>query len=351
MIWVKPPWSLQFPLGLSQFQIKNCSQSLPKVNLDIPYYLDDDSFSKFDKSAETIDLSILTCDTKTQFVFDPKIQAFTSKEQMNQETNFPVETAEWILDLCLDYFSTNNPFLEELRCRYALCSPKLISWQMFLEILLEIFENFQYRILPVNNSNRKLISKKDQLDIFASLLRNPLDGQTFVDFANLFSHLQNFGSRLESFLRQTEFLDIETKEFILSTAHLFLLPHHPVPSPEIQMAAIESLRSLILDFMASIHRKAKPPLFITISLSTDDGYTNKSESLFLLNQCLCMIDDLFSGPKTCDPSNLQRKRPLDQSNAYRSIEVHDIRDDPITQAYSIKFTRCRKKAYQDNSKI
>lgn len=116
VFWIKNNFCKQFERGQYNYQVGVECESvsidsfldLPedavvKSSLAHPYYIDDNSYIQEDllHLKKSVELFVLEAD-----------------EAIDTETPLEVEDAEksdWILDVCLDYFFCNNPFVDDLR--------------------------------------------------------------------------------------------------------------------------------------------------------------------------------------------------------------------------------------------
>ena len=112
IIWIKPLWSHQFPEGITKVTVGDTSLGEPRkvaVSSHCSYYVDDSYVAdraNIDRDTAS-DIYLFTCAASMtrKTLLDSGLQSASSS------SNFP----GWILDICLDYFITINPFLSELR--------------------------------------------------------------------------------------------------------------------------------------------------------------------------------------------------------------------------------------------
>lgn len=115
VVWVKPPWSHQIPIGYypkTTFGWQDNNQMY--VATELTYWVDDGS--------SVSDVNILN--NKTSFDLT-----------VTEIGEWVIPTSKnWVLDICLDYFSCANPLQQP-------DLPDHISTQLEIEILLELFKN------------------------------------------------------------------------------------------------------------------------------------------------------------------------------------------------------------------
>ena len=125
VIWVRSPWSKQIPDGCHEFYIGN-EYTSGRVAVDLlqSYYMDDHVVVKNSAElqycekvqlhvCEAHNVSKAMTGVTTAMSNTLKCTPVTSNNtiQVNDSKN----DIPWILDICLDYFSTNNPFLGPLK--------------------------------------------------------------------------------------------------------------------------------------------------------------------------------------------------------------------------------------------
>lgn len=100
--WVRPPWARQLPDGFHGYHVGvEKSSGCLRVSLPVIYYYDErlhcSSQDMEPEGRKALNLRVCTADDhKTLFSVLPVVQG------------------GWVFDICLDYFSTQNPFLVAL---------------------------------------------------------------------------------------------------------------------------------------------------------------------------------------------------------------------------------------------
>lgn len=143
MIWMKPRWSDQFPLGRAQFPLF-AHATPPFVDYRTSYYLDNRDYAvPTDEKPSTL-VSLTTA-----LVHSRPLPAPMSRQTC------------WILDICLDYFITSNPYRLELE--------SLIDDTKHLETIISAYSSLAYRqdsnleghLVEDNHSRKRKASSTD----------------------------------------------------------------------------------------------------------------------------------------------------------------------------------------------
>lgn len=123
LVWLKPPWAKQIRCGTEEFHVGfYCSQRASKgdqqedglrVTTKLPYFRDDGSYAPEHCLVEKQPVSLVVTESGDCLV----------PERFR---------ADFILDICLDYFSVNNPFKVELEKTYGTRISELATY-LFLE--------------------------------------------------------------------------------------------------------------------------------------------------------------------------------------------------------------------------
>ena len=157
LTWVKPSWSLQFGVGSHRFTVGNIKHKsntvadmnnmhaalsssshksvsdndrlVAAISTIHAYYLgdhvicDDEDMIPTDKFNIIFNVVELTSDNCASI--SPPSNNSSNNNNINDDSNSNCE--EWMLDICLDYFSTYNPFILELQ---SLLLPYLSSFHL-----------------------------------------------------------------------------------------------------------------------------------------------------------------------------------------------------------------------------
>jgi hypothetical protein len=262
--WVRSPWSRQFECGAYSFGFGDAAGAESVgVTLKHPYYLDD---SKVLPAAEmrnikAVELSVLCLGSECACA--------TVADR--------AEAADpWVLDICLDYFSTANPFLEELAQRLA-----ADGQEHLLATLLLGFEGMAFRT-RVDKSAGELVSLRTltlgklaeaSLTMDSGL---PVTETSVRGFDDLFD--ETVCPR--TFLCALASLSESARAFTVSAAQALLLPHHTNTRD-----GIEASLSRLVQFLR--HTRVRPPVAVLVARSALDGFT--PDAAFIEERVLAAI--------------------------------------------------------------
>ena len=109
VVWIRPKWSSQFKNGFINFNIgNNITTNTAAVTYQWPYYIGESIICNENNmnkdSIKSINLYVSTDDINDN---NNDIFNYIEKEESDQ-------IIPWCLDICLDYFSTTNPFYNDI---------------------------------------------------------------------------------------------------------------------------------------------------------------------------------------------------------------------------------------------
>ena len=327
MYWIKSPWCDQFKDGSYQFYCGNDSkENGVKVSLDEPYYKDDGKYTEKNNliMARQINLHVISC-----------------IEQSNAA--FIEGNEEWVLDICLDYFSTNNPFFNPLYneiCHDVGNKSRKTATDIMINIT-NLFKSFKYRvsscsILPsyeLSLSTFKSIMQSDDVSKLTILQR--------TSFLDLFINDHQDGMIATFFDTILPMLSRKTRNLIVESGALLLLPHHQSSEEEVDVM-IENMKVFL--------RKTNRPSIITIARSMgeekdsvdDDGFTRRDEANWIQDKVINALQNLLKGDngrcKWLDktPHQLTIHKFYEQEDASEGGEMDkEEMEDAYTKAYSM----------------
>lgn len=296
--WVKPSWSSQFDVGDYKLMFGDLVDGTLGVTLSHPYYLDEG------------------------VVYDEV------ELQHARPLSFSVKTAEdrvdlgacWILDICLDYFSTGNPFLVEFR---AALSAAECDVESASACACEFLACLRFRT-PGSDAAaaRELRREADALlrrlvaELDAGELAHPEEDAQLLTAA-LTGPLAS--ALATAFLRALDAMGPEARRVLLAAQQLLLLPHCTRRDEELP-AAVDAV-------VAMIKRSAlPPPAAVTIARSAQDGYTPPHQAQLLEDLVLTALREELLPHWDMQPA---------------ALEVHDMAEDAEVKATKLRMLlRC-----------
>jgi hypothetical protein len=382
IIWIRSEWSLeQLPDGLNTFQIRDHfdgEKYHPKVNWKTPYYIEDNSFLPFTKGIyfeeevpqvkirkrklvgmennleKELDISVLTSIADRSCFFyneDNNLIDVCPPDQIIRSSSSFSSKTEWILDICLDYFSTNNPFYTELLSIFHQKHKSEIlplHDNDLIQMIQTIYQYFPYRLFCNLSSENfdPLSSYHHCRQLLYSVLFDSTP-EIQKEFLVLFWDQSDIKSIVISFLSSCDRFSKELKEFIYEKGYLLLLPYRTVEDKAEIDSSITKLKSCILNFMNLIKNKNPLsdsngkhngfPLFVTIATSQSDNYTSIDQYDYIYEQVFLMLEELFCSDKRVEVDSSASE--TDEVFWNQQLKVHDIRKEPIEMAYLINWKK------------
>lgn len=318
VVWVRSPWASQLPNGTCTFSV---SRKPVRVNYKTPYYLDEAVFGEISPRDKAFDITLTTCvaTDKVQWVTDAPAKTMASTAHFTEQPLVYAHSTNgtWVLDICLDYFTTHNPFMVEVVDMVIAGGWQETDVQVLKQALLWLLTNMSYRCdltLVDYEIQRKLCLSKwveafslppgeGTTLLWTAIDKNPSDPGV-PEFVHTF-----FGTLWAQVPRNACLKIGEYK-------HLLLLPHHPV-SDEARIAAmLVELKTFVCGILASTR---VPPICITIARSVSDGYTDSSIADSLQLKVTTMVRNAISDTLQVDVD----------------IVCHDLSDECIEAAHDL----------------
>ncbi|OQR67062.1 UPF0489 protein C5orf22-like [Tropilaelaps mercedesae] len=275
IVWVRPPWADQIRDGLYHFRVGKDFNEV-KVTLPEEYFVSECLWAPEESLCNMKDCTLYVATLADVDMGRIEKSCEGAGDDSGQET----WSASWILDIDLDYFSTENPF-------EGIFSPKQ------LQIMRKLYD---FPELPQELSGERLkeLSQKrrDQLDdlqiiIGANLHNSHLDEHD----AEADSEKERLVAELIKDLDENPPKDhVITPELIHDAGCTMdlrsMLPHH--------VSSREDVRRMVEE-MASFLGKLLPekPKVVTISRSSTDGYCPREDVDFIQEQVIAMIERLY----------------------------------------------------------
>ena len=385
VVWIRSPWSDQLDDGNYRYHVGDvlstssvdCARHDTAVSLAADYYVDDDSYRPESElnmvTAKMIDLTVACLGQP------PQVHVIDNVENEDDVC--------WVLDICLDYFTTLNPFLPELECalRQDLLATTTSSAtlttldpEQALTVVQNLFRFMPFRRCPSVDCNIRQM-RTDVLDLLKQLLLPTVkdDGDVdkdkdrdrekdshndskrqrcrnehmaFEDVSQALSTLygQCDQKAVRPFLLLLPHLSSVTRKLIHEIGSAVLLPHHISDDEEIDhlVAQMKTFLETACSRVAkttscnSISRPLGRPVVVTIARSALDGFIPSHVVNRIQEKVLVVLRELLSG---CWDSN--GLAPVVENHAHvasngiistqAQLVVHDLTEDAAARAYTM----------------
>jgi hypothetical protein len=347
--WVKPPFSTQLPCGRHRFHVgayyekvvqekTNQAQAFHtstdanhpreldertiqsfldlspfariKVDWEHPYYLDDDSFVPTELLAlkQPLELSVVELPRREH----------GNDETVGMTAALPTEkgaqySQPWSLDICLDYFTCVNPFLQDIE----LLDPLAFNALNMVISQGHAFITRQDVLVPKRTYRKELLRFRQ---ILTDLLKNCRTGTAPSKSTSLkvdvFSELLLYYKN--STVEETKAMLYEVYHAVANSKHcdeivslaIEALPYWSMPHAQSSMDP-NNIEAALVQVEAELVQYSKPkdngtisqsstnpsyktlPFVITICRSTDDGFTHKDTVEDLQQRVLDMLHRVY----------------------------------------------------------
>lgn len=351
--WVKPVWSNQIDCGRYLFRVGDVVAQQghldllhePPVGVDapLPYYFDDGLAYNCQELCNTVAVRLNVVDLHAPIDADPS-------------------SAPYILDICLDYFYTRNPFLPDLLDVFEQCRPG--EGPTLLQQYIHVFQSLRHRSGGCKDSkDRRLlrsrflrffedcitvfsafpitISERPVLDVigrphrlvdgrgkqcaytghsslhavFMSFLRPPEDkesctGDAVSALIDLF-HSMHRGDHIGLQSMQKVLLDVGCLCLLPDTdVHL----GYSTTSDVADLVGLE-IQRMISYLNSEMRLRERPPAVVCIARSDGDKYTPSGLVESIQNDVCSALNDA-----------------LGQCRLVTELKIFDIRDNPVLQS-------------------
>ena len=260
LIWIKPTWSTQFDCGIYKINVgKDVKNGMIRCDCRLEYFTSGNMYSP---NKELIDLKALNfyvCDID---------QILNSKDEFLISLIKKCDRKNLILDIDLDFFSTQNPFL-----------------QMFRSIE-------EYTIFKNVYSNEKL--NKFDPDFDVKFIKYNADKTIKLDKIKKFILNESTSSNNKELNSLKEIIKRDNIDFDL--LHLYGsgidstdLPHHVSSDSELELFFEKFEKILTVYFEKCV---LKPGL-VTIARSSLDDYCPINQVNFIQDKILGIIENFF----------------------------------------------------------
>lgn len=318
--WIRPKWTedphINQGWGVScsntyQFLMGTPAQNecgMLGVTCASSYYLDDGCVYSKSELTDTVSISVRA-------------------DTLEGLTSMPVEHGDaWMLDICLDYFSTENPFMVKIHKAVKLHQPSLDSSRILVLLtdLQGIIRSRRFRLVEgvggcggagavvdsAVDAQERRSERHRWHDFFRHWMMmeagdaegNERGGEEYsmsITGDTPMLELKSLCQKLRKALQYSR----PILEMIVESSTLLLLPHHH--------ASQEELTASLTAFETWINTHPHwPPRLVTIAESAEDGYTPTSHVSVLKQGIL----DILTKRATKGKENLR-------------LRVHDLRED------------------------
>lgn len=280
VVWLRPPWAKQLADGTRVVSVGDNKEGLFRVGSKEPYFLSDALYCSELENERAFALIVAE-------LGDPNNENKTESDCINSLVNNFNLTSPYVLDIDLDFFSTDNPFLH-------------IHDDIGLYDKLEKIFTFT---LPSNFDDtenvKEVVEARDkQLDELEKLFQYLQEHGSFEHWkgekTELFSKVKELTSLL---LQESEKTGIPIDWWLVYAAGCTRdqggLPVHRSTEEQILNLVQKSLRNLLAALPS--------PVLVTISRSTDDGYCPADKVDFIQDLVLKELRDAFdtATPELC----------------------------------------------------
>eukprot|EP00939_MAST-03C_sp_MAST-3C-sp1_P001032 g1032.t1 len=276
--WVRPTWAKQLEDGNRVFAVGKLkaenkeNKEYIRVSARDAYFLDDFLYAPIETmtGVRPLKLTVTTASRLATFYFRAESAPSTEAAKGGEIS----EEKPYVLDICLDYFSTLNPFVKTMNETFPSDIVDLVRW-------IYAAPRFKNSDLDLK---RALTERRRFRDGLRTLIANEA---AVVSLAKLYDE----GSTAERSLRQLrdycKSIDQETFDTIFRCGPMLDLPHHQSDAEEIDGMVTEMEKAL------SKGARSRRPALVTIACSTRDGYFPSSEVERTLGAVLGMLRRLF----------------------------------------------------------
>lgn len=286
LVWLKPPWSGQIPNGRTEFQIGNHCGFI-RVTSRLEYFISEGSYRP---EHEITDNRLVHLNTIT--IGDD------NRKKANEDIllSMPDDSAnDYILDVDLDFFSTQNPFLDI----YSAANVYSALHPIFAYTLCDMADASDETVLACGLDRQRQL---DDLELVFTHLQNGNELDTYkgprcVTVAAVWSNLIDLVTEVKANY-ETSTIDWSLIYNAGCTCDATDLPHHKSTDAEIDR--------LIEAFKKFLDRIDGPPTIVTISRSSEDDYCPIDQVDMIQAKVLLALQDLY-GDRMTDRPILQYK--------------------------------------------
>lgn len=294
VVWVRPSFATQIPDDDYEIIIGDCDGKIC-VNSPLDYFLTDGSYKQESilRNKKSLKLKVT------------QIDASLNEHLMNASN----ENRPWILDIDLDFFSTLNPFLS--------IYPKANTYEKLKEIF-KIDKNYDVDNL---DSIQKFVDERNrQISFFDTIFQYMAQNGSLENFESVDESMKDkfelTKQLIECLCHNYSIYDIDW--FVVNDAgcttdeEKYQLPNHESSDEE-----IKEMMKVFEKFLKDIK---SPPVIITISRSSNDGYTPTHQVDMIQELVVQTLRNAF-GETLADQPTLWYKKPTAISSALELVEL------------------------------
>jgi len=255
VIWIHPNWSDQFGAPEDNKEIEFFIGDVFENGVEVAVVSSEESYYSIEGVARQEGQLLETT---------PRRRCCLICQTVQKEMDLSLlltQQQPWILDICLDYFITVNPFLDPLQ---EMIREDLIQHPTTTKTADVITKDLQ--MIYIHIASLKGNAASQAICEFHQILKN---GQIIMDDIKTHNFLSQFdkaSSCIISFLLSSlPLLSQVTREFIVDAGHCLLLPHHESSESEMDQL-LQELKQCLLQVQ-------HPPVCIIVARSSTDDYT------------------------------------------------------------------------------
>ncbi|OQR92864.1 UPF0489 protein C5orf22-like [Achlya hypogyna] len=260
LVWVKPPWATQMATGDHEFLVGTdaCAVSSHEA-----YFVDEDLFARAETLSEAKPLSLTVAELPAA----------------------PTPTASsFVLDICLDYFSTHNPFLQDLVAAKGPTTAALVR---------SVYCGLLYKCVPAAVPHEVALAHRR---LFASTMTTIFRDELWTDKAAFAAHVAPLSDLYQNKPPRAVQQELEAFRELLAASSpddLDLIqwagPCIDLPEHETSEAEIDAMLQAFDAYLAAGDR----PRVVTIAESKGDAYTPAGQVAGILSRVLAILEARF----------------------------------------------------------
>lgn len=271
LVWIKPPWAKQMTDGKRVFQIGACKHdNTIRVSCKENYFVSECLFCPtIDlKNIKEISLEVITLGNAIENGLDDLNKIKTILKGNVQQDTF------YILDVDLDFFSTNNPF------------ENLYSKASLYEKLKELYRYEPPKSCSTEDIIASTQKRKEKIEFLRKTFEAIQDKKPLLtdNDPNKIAEIENIRTSMLQHYKEEE-IDWLLVHDAGCTCDDTELPNHVSTKEEIDL--------MLNSFQSFLEVLPKDPTIITISRSTEDDYTPGEDVEYIQQRVLEILNQKF----------------------------------------------------------